>query len=335
AAHGDGEGGLSLLRVQGQGEGQQVLQAAHVVLGLWEVEHIVRHRLVQPRPGTQVLHIEGIRHEPHVKHQIRLQRQAVLEAEGGDAHCHPPLLPLLAEEAQQLSPQLGGGGAGGVDDKVRPLLDGGHHGPLLLHRLLQGVGVCRQGMAAAGLLVPLDDDLRRGLQKQHPALGLHVLQLIQHVEQLREGAGRPHVVHQGHPVVAAVAPGAELRKFQDHGGGHIVHDIKAHVLQKGGRLALPGPGEAGDDEDFHVRTAPFSVDDPDLRLQPDAGLRKDPLLDLADQLLHVGAGGAAPVDDKARMLLADLGAAHRQPLQAALVDQRPGVIALRPLEGAA
>jgi len=35
------------------------------------------------------------------------------------------------------------------------------------------------------------------------------------------------------------------------------------------------------------------------------------------------------------MLLADLGAAHRQPLQAALVDQRPGVIALRPLEGAA
>ncbi|CAN3960376.1 3-isopropylmalate dehydratase small subunit, partial [Dysosmobacter welbionis] len=59
------------------------------------------------------------------------------------------------------------------------------------------------------------------------------------------------------------------------------------------------------------------------------------LLDLADQLLHVGAGGAAPVDDKARMLLADLGAAHRQPLQAALVDQRPGVIALRPLEGAA
>ena len=88
------------------------------------------------------------------------------------------LMALLAEEAQQLSPQLGGGGAGGVDNKVRPLLDGGHHGPLLLHRLLQGVGVCRQGMAAAGLLVPLDDDLRRGLQKQHPALGLHVLQLI-------------------------------------------------------------------------------------------------------------------------------------------------------------
>ena len=99
-------------------------------------------------------------------------------------------------------------------------------------------------MAPAGLLVALDDDIRRRLQKQHPADAVHGLQLIQHVEQLVKGVRRPHIVDQGHPVIAAVAAGAELRELQNHGGGHVVHDIKAHVLQERGRLALSRAGQA-------------------------------------------------------------------------------------------
>ena len=116
--------------------------------------------------------------------------------------------------------------------------------------LLQGVHPLPEGMAPPGLLIALDDGLRRGLQKQHPAHALHGLELIQHAEELRKGVRRAHVVHQGHPLVAAAGPGAELREFQNHGRGHIVHDIKAHILQERSRLALSRTGQAGNNQDL-------------------------------------------------------------------------------------
>ena len=172
-------------------------------------------------------------------------------------------------------------------------------------------------MPAAGLLVAFDDGLRRGVQKQHPTAGLHGFQLVQHVEELRGGAAGPHIVHQGHPLIAAAGPGTELREFQDHGGGHVVDDIKTHILQIGGRLALAPSGEAGDDQNVHmlplsVSNNSFSVQNTNLRLQADAGLRQHPLPHLADQLQHIVGGGSAPVDEKTRVLFADLGAAYRQ-----------------------
>ena len=57
------------------------------------------------------------------------------------------------------------------------------------------------------------------------------------------------------------------------------------------------------------------------------------LLHLPDQLLHVGAGSAAHVDDKACVLGGNLRSAYRQALQARLFDECPGEVALRPLEG--
>ena len=59
------------------------------------------------------------------------------------------------------------------------------------------------------------------------------------------------------------------------------------------------------------------------------------LLHLPDQFLHVGAGSAAHVDDKACVLGGNLRSAYRQALQARLFDECPGEVALRPLEGAA
>lgn len=48
----------------------------------------------------------------------------------------------------------------------------------------------------------------------------------------------------------------------------------------------------------------------DLTFQPVAGLAEDCLLDLADELPHIGAGGLPVVDEKAAVLLADHSASH-------------------------
>ena len=82
AADGDDQGGLALLGVQGQQEGQHLLQLLHEIIGLAEGKHKVPHRLIQSRLVLQLRHIVGVGHEPHVEHQIRLDGDAVLEAKG-------------------------------------------------------------------------------------------------------------------------------------------------------------------------------------------------------------------------------------------------------------
>ena len=59
------------------------------------------------------------------------------------------------------------------------------------------------------------------------------------------------------------------------------------------------------------------------------------MLDLTDQLCDICEGGAAPVHNESSVLLTDLSAAHSQSLKAALLNQGAGIVALRPLEGAA
>ena len=59
------------------------------------------------------------------------------------------------------------------------------------------------------------------------------------------------------------------------------------------------------------------------------------MLDLTDQLCDICEVGAAPVHNESSVLLTDLSAAHSQSLKAALLNQGAGIVALRPLEGAA
>ena len=101
----------------------------------------------------------------------------------------------------------------GVDHHICPGLQGLHQYPFLANRLFQRVCPAQQRMAAPGLLITLNDHLRRGLQKQHPALALHGLELVQHVKKLGKGGGGAHVVYQGHPVISSATSRAELREF--------------------------------------------------------------------------------------------------------------------------
>ena len=91
-------------------------------MGLAEGKHIIRHRLIQAGFFPQFRNVKRVRHTAHVKHQISLHRQAVFEAEGGDGDAHSALFRgIAAEMPQQLTPELGCGKMGGVDDHIRTL----------------------------------------------------------------------------------------------------------------------------------------------------------------------------------------------------------------------
>ena len=245
AAHRDDENGLPFLGVKGQGIGEQVFQALHVPLRLGEGENVVIDLGVHAGLSAQGVHVVGIRQEADVQHQIGLQREAIFIAEGADADAHAALLSLGVEDAQELAPELRRGEIRGVDDPIRLPPDGLHEPPLPADGLLQRAAVSLQGMETAGLLVAVDDSLRRGFQEKEAAGDLHGPELRQHVGEFRLGLGRPHIINQGHPVIAAShAAGAELRELQHHPRRHVIHDIKAHILQIGGGFALSRTGKA-------------------------------------------------------------------------------------------
>ena len=112
-------------------------------------------------------------------------------------------------------------------------------------------------MAAPGFLVALDDALHARLHEEDLVFAAHVVQLVERVEQAVEGLAPPDVGDQGHPVVLARQGHAQLGKLRHELGGHVVHHVKAHVLQEGGRLALPRPGQAGNDDEVQNKTNSF------------------------------------------------------------------------------
>ena len=75
-----------------------------------------------------------------------------------------------------------------------------------------------------------------------------------------------------------------------------------------------------------LRNIQASPQYPHFHLQLHAGLLEHPLLHLVHQGEHIGAGGPAPVDDKARVLLGHLGPAHGEAFQPALLDEGGGEV---------
>ena len=85
-------------------------------------------------------------------------------------------------------------------------------------------------------------------------------------------------------LVAAAGPGAELREFQNHGRGHIVHDIKAHILQeRKPPCSFPPPDRPEIIRISNADALLLRFHDADFRLQPDARLLQHRRLHLLDQ----------------------------------------------------
>ena len=118
AADGDGETVLALLNVVRQQVLYHVGQLVHKYVGLLEFENIVTHIRVHPAVEFELLHIKGIGQEAHVEHEIRVQRHAVLEAEGHHVDHDRPVGRGVGKMRVQLVVELAEGQMRGIDNVV-------------------------------------------------------------------------------------------------------------------------------------------------------------------------------------------------------------------------
>ena len=159
-------------------------------------------------------HIVGVGHEAHVEHQIRLDGDAVLEAEGQDVRqLNPPRSPWLAEQVQQSRC-----GAWRWRGRRCPARNPRDPAPAASSSRSRRTACstlspfsCR-GWHPASLLIAVDDGLVIRLQKQHPAVDAAGLQALQRLDKDIRGFPGADVVHQRHPVVPSA--GAQRRSRQ-------------------------------------------------------------------------------------------------------------------------
>ena len=131
---------------------------------------------------------------------------------------------------------------------------------------------------------------------------------------------------------------AEGERGREQQRRNVVHALIAAVLQMAQDARLPAPDRPVTIRNFMLASSFFCsvfAQNTNLRLELHAGLLKDALLHLPHQFEHVARRRAADVDDKARVLLADLRAADGEAAQAAVVDELGGEMPLRALKRAA
>ena len=156
------------------------------------------------------------------------------------------------------------------------------------------------------------------------------------------------------PWTVPSSPGRAVERVEDDVGlelGEARGDVAVHVelgdvrpaalaqrrgdaLAAGQRdFALGRPAAHQDDDvEIPVHSPPHPLDFP---FEADVGFRLDPAPDFLAQRLDLGACRATEIEQEIAMLFRDLGIAHRQAAAARRVDQRPGLVARRVLEGRA
>ena len=252
AAHADCEAELALLNVQRHKKAQQVFHLFHEGAGLDAVKNILGHRPVKAGEGTQLLQIVGVRQKAHVEDQIRVQRQPVLEAESLHRDLQRALGTGGRDKVKELALKLAEGEVGAVDDEIRPLADGGQQVHLPVDRFLDAAAALGQRVRPARLLIAAHDGGHIRVHVQDAAVAVHLLELVDGLQQLVKAVFGAHVRHQGNLFIAAARGNAELRKLRHQRHREIVHAVIIQILQHVRRAALPRAGEACDNQEIHI-----------------------------------------------------------------------------------
>src|SRR5215212_1575304 len=250
AADGDRQVLFALRDIGGEQELEQRHQAAVELAGLGARLDVLADRLVEPGQRTQLVDVMRVRQETDVESEIRVERRAVLEAEGEDGECELILLGVPADQlGRDPAPEHATGQRRRVDHDVRALPQRGQ--PLALRPdPVDDPPAARQRMPAARLPVAMKQGLLIGLEEDHlevePAGG----ELVEDRKQVLEVLAASHVGDDRGLLDAAAGVAEELPQAADHPRRQVVHAEVAAVLEGGDRLRLTGPRVAGDHHEF-------------------------------------------------------------------------------------
>src|SRR6187549_168029 len=251
AADRDRQVALALGHVGGDEELEQRQQAAVELASLGARLDVGAHLFVEPGLRPQLVDVVRVGQEAHVDGHVGVAGRAVLEAEGEQGERQSP--PSLA--ADQLlgdaTAQLAAGQAAGVHH---------HVGPGAQRRQLLALGpdplddpsFWRERVAAAGLLVAVEQGLLVRLEEEQLRLQPLPLELVEHRDEVVEVLAPSHVGDDRGALDAAAVEPEHLAEAADQAGRQVVDAEVAAVLEGGDRLRLAGPRVAGDHDQLDV-----------------------------------------------------------------------------------
>src|SRR3954451_15411201 len=194
AAAGDRQPRLSLGDVGGDREIQEVAEEGQEPFRRRLLEDERADRVGQARQRPQLVDVEGVRHEPHVEHEIGLDRDAVLEAEADQLEREAIGVRVGADLAEEPLAELAQGQVRGVEDHVGLGPDGIEQGALGGDRADDPLPA-RQRMAMARLRETPDENVVTRLQEEDLGLDAAALEGTAHRSERKRRVARAHVEH--------------------------------------------------------------------------------------------------------------------------------------------
>jgi hypothetical protein len=177
--------------------------------------------------------------EAHVEGEVGVARRPVLEAEGEQGEGEFPG-PLGAEQLlRDLPPQFAPGQVGGVDDDVGALAQRRQHRPLGPDPV-DDPPFRRQRVAAAGLLVAVEQGRLVGLEEEQLRFRPVAFEVVDHLEEVLEVFAAAHVGDDRRALDPGSLVDEELAEPGDHPRRQVVDAEVAAVLEGGDRFRLPG-----------------------------------------------------------------------------------------------
>src|SRR3954469_23138438 len=240
AADPDRQMSLSLAPVRGQQVVEQRDQPVVEVVQAVRVLDVVAYRAVEPGEVAQLVLVVRIGEEAHVEEEVRVARGAVLEAVRHERHGQLAELAVVGQHlVRHHLAEPRGGEVGGVDRHVGALLQRLEQLALLLDRArhLPALG---ERVAAARLLVAVEQHVLAGLEEEQAARRAARPELLEHLSEALEVRAAAHVAHDGGALDLAALVGEQLGERGDHLGRQVVDAEVARVLEAGHRLRLAG-----------------------------------------------------------------------------------------------
>src|SRR5512143_2200893 len=237
---------LALGDVGGQQEVEQRHQPAVELTRLRTGLDVLPDRLVEPGQRTQLVDVVRVRPEADVQGQVGVGGWPVLEAEGEDGEGELVLLGVSADQLRRDAPAEGAAGERGrVDHHVGALAQRRKQLALLADPV-DDPPAAREGMAAASLLVAVEQDLLVRLEEDHLELEVARAELVEDRLQVLEVLAAADVGHHRGPLDTAALVPEELAEPADHPRRQVVDAEVAAVLEGRDRLGLAGAGVPGD-----------------------------------------------------------------------------------------
>ena len=218
-------------------------------------QDVFLHLSVHAAHRAELFDVKRVRQKAHVEHEVGVDRDAVLEAEGHDVDQNIAPGAAVGKILADAFLQHGEREARRVDDIVGALAHGGEQLALAAHGLGQGAAALGlQRVRPARLLVAAHDGALRRLDEQNAVIHAHVCQLAERGKELGKALLAADVRHERDLFISSARGKAQLGKPRQQCHRQIVHAVKVQILQHVGRAALAAAGQARYDQKFHSVT---------------------------------------------------------------------------------